>query len=67
MARVSVEDCLEKVQNRYLLIHLAAKRARQLASGAVCQIDCKNKIAVKALREIAAGQVFPAEVDYLDQ
>ena len=67
MARVSVEDCLDKVTNRYMLIHLAAKRARQLAQGHPCLIDCKNKIAVKALREVAAGKVYPTEVDDLEK
>jgi DNA-directed RNA polymerase subunit omega len=57
MARVTVEDCLERVPNRFALVVLAAERARQLARGANAQVDCDNKPAVTALREIAAGIV----------
>lgn len=57
MARVTVEDCLEKVDNRFALVLLAAKRARQLNKGARPLVDSKNKAPVTALREIAAGKV----------
>jgi DNA-directed RNA polymerase subunit omega len=57
VARVTVEDCLEKEGNRFALVVLAAERARQLAKGAPALIDCDNKEAVTALREIAAGRV----------
>ena len=57
MARVTVEDCLEKVPNRFALVVLAAERARQIARGATPLVDCDNKPAVTALREIAAGIV----------
>lgn len=57
MARVTVEDCLEKVPNRFALVVLAAERARQLARGATALVDCDNKPAVTSLREIAAGMV----------
>ena len=57
MARVTVEDCLEKVPNRFALVILAAERARQIASGARALVRCDNKPAVTALREIARGQV----------
>lgn len=57
MARVTVEDCLERVPNRFALVVLAAERARQLARGANAQVDCDNKPAVTALREIASGIV----------
>lgn len=57
MARVTVEDCLELVPNRFALVVLAAERARQLARGATPLVDCDNKPAVTALREIANGQV----------
>jgi len=57
MARVTVEDCLEKVPNRFALVVLAAERARQIARGAGALVDCDNKPAVTALREIAAGTV----------
>ena len=57
MARITIEDCLEKVDNRFGLIHLAAKRVRQLRKGAEPLVVCKNKDTVVALREIAAGEV----------
>jgi len=58
MARVTVEDCLPLVDNRFALVLLAAKRTRQLLSGAKPLIDTsKNKLPVTALREIATGQV----------
>ncbi|HDR14391.1 MAG TPA: DNA-directed RNA polymerase subunit omega [Desulfobacteraceae bacterium] len=58
MARITVEDCLNKVDNRFALIHLAAKRVRQLRKGAEPLIVCKNKDTVTALREIAASRVL---------
>jgi DNA-directed RNA polymerase subunit omega len=61
MARITVEDCLKKIDNRFGLIHLAAKRVRQLRKGAEPLVVCKNKDVVVALREIAAGQVFRLE------
>jgi len=58
MARVTVEDCLEKVDNRFLLVMLAAKRVKQLYKGAKPIIkSSNNKHVVLALREIAAGKV----------
>lgn len=57
MARVTVEDCLEKVDNRFALVLLAAKRARQLNKGARVLVESKNRAPVSALREIAAGKV----------
>ena len=60
MARITVEDCLEKVPNRFSLVLLAAQRARQLINGAQPLIKAeKNKPLVIALREIAAGVVKP--------
>ena len=61
MARVTVEDCLEMVENRFALVHLATKRARQLTAGARPLLDAPgNKEVVTSLREIAAGAVKPA-------
>ena len=58
MARITVEDCLEKVPNRFELIHVAAKRVKQMAKGSRPLIShSHNKPAVVALREIAAGYV----------
>jgi DNA-directed RNA polymerase omega subunit len=64
MARVTIEDCLEQVPNRFALIHLAFQRVEQIRSGAPLQIQSKNKEVVVALREIAAGKVdIPGELD----
>ncbi len=58
MARVTVEDCLNQVPNRFSLVHLAAKRTKQLLKGSRPQVDApNNKAAVIALREIAEGRV----------
>jgi DNA-directed RNA polymerase subunit omega len=57
MARVTVEDCLDQIPNRFALVVLAAERTRQLARGATPGVDCDNKPAVTALREIAEGLV----------
>ncbi len=58
MARVTVEDCLEKVENRFQLVILASKRVKQLYKGAQPLIESKNnRKVVTALREIAAGKI----------
>ena len=59
MARVTVEDCLEVIPNRFLLAMVAAKRSKQLYKGAEPLIENKsgNKKVVLALREIAAGRI----------
>jgi DNA-directed RNA polymerase subunit omega len=57
MARVTVEDCLEHEENRFALVVLAARRARELMKGAATLVKSDNKAAVTALREIAAGNV----------
>ena len=57
MARITVEDCLDKVSSRFELVLLAARRARQLAKGAKPLIVADNRDVVIALREIAAGKV----------
>lgn len=58
MARVTTEDALTQISNRFLLVKLATKRARQLRDGASPTIECKNKENVTALREIETGHVF---------
>ena len=64
MARITVEDCLEKVENRFQLVLIATKRARQLAGGAEPMVDRDNdKNTVIALREIAEGLVTAAILD----
>jgi DNA-directed RNA polymerase subunit omega len=61
MARITVEDCLQKVNNRFALIHMAAKRVRQLRKGAEPLVVSKNRDVVISLREIAAGNVVKGE------
>lgn len=57
MARVTIEDCLDNVENRFALVMLASKRARQIANGTEPMVEATNKMNVLALREIAAGKV----------
>lgn len=57
MARITVEDCLDKVSSRFELVALATIRARQLLKGAKPLIQSDNRDIVVALREIAAGKV----------
>jgi DNA-directed RNA polymerase subunit omega len=59
MARITVEDCLERVENRFSLVLLAAERNKQLLKGSAPLIKADNKEGVIALREIAAGKVSP--------
>lgn len=61
MARVTIEDCLRQVPNRFALIHLAAKRVRQFFKGAPPLVKADNKEIVIALREIAAAKIVPTE------
>jgi DNA-directed RNA polymerase subunit omega len=61
MARVTVEDCLDKVDNRFQLVLVATKRARQLANGVQPLVPWENdKPTIVALREIAEGLVGPS-------
>ena len=57
MARITVEDCLEKTPNRFELVLLAAKRAKQLLKGSRPLVETTNKEIVTSLREIADGKV----------
>ena len=60
MARVTVEDCLQNVDNLFQLVLLASQRARRLANGAEATVPVDNdKPTVLALREIAAGSITP--------
>jgi DNA-directed RNA polymerase subunit omega len=59
MARVTVEDCLDRVNNRFALVILVSKRAKQLLKGVTPTLHHKNnKYVVTALREVASGNVF---------
>jgi DNA-directed RNA polymerase subunit omega len=60
MARITVEDCIERVPNRFHLVQMAAIRAKQLKRGSKALIPVgENKEVVTALREIAAGYIRP--------
>lgn len=59
MARISVEDCLAKVSNRFALVLLASARTKQLYKGSKPRVRSENKEVVIALREVAAGKVQP--------
>lgn len=58
MARITIEDCLKKVPNRFKLVHMAATRVRQIREGSEYLVSSpKNEDIVVSLREIAAGKV----------
>jgi DNA-directed RNA polymerase subunit omega len=57
MARITIEDCLDHVNNRFTLIHMVARRVRQLRKGAEPTISSKNRDIVLSLREIAEGNI----------
>ena len=67
MARVTVEDCLKNVENRFSLVHLAASRVRQIIDGSKRLVQCDNKDIVTALREIAASKVLPVKISSIDE
>jgi DNA-directed RNA polymerase subunit omega len=68
MARITVEDCLDNIENIFEMVLVAAKRARRIAHGAEVLVDRENdKPTVVALREIAAGLVTPAILDEIEQ
>jgi DNA-directed RNA polymerase subunit omega len=68
MARVTVEDCLEKIDNRFDLVMVAARRARQLQTGGKDPLvpEMKDKPTVLALREVAAGLIGYAILDEVE-
>jgi DNA-directed RNA polymerase subunit omega len=63
MARITVEDCLEKIPNRFQLAVAAVKRAKMLLRGGRPLVDSDNKEVVTALREVAEGEVKLTESD----
>jgi len=68
MARITVEDCVDKIPNMFQLVLIAAKRARQLANGAEPMVDWENdKPTVVALREIAEGYVTESILEERDR
>ena len=63
VARITVEDCLKRVDNRFKLVHMAAARVRQIREGSEYLVSSpKNEDIVVALRELAAGKVVEKQV-----
>ena len=62
MARITIEDCLKRVSNRFLLVNMVAKRVRQIREGSDYLVSSpKNEDVVVALREVAAGKIIKVE------
>lgn len=62
MARITIEDCLKRVDNRFLLVNMVAKRVRQIREGSDYLVSSpKNEDIVVALREVAAGKIVKVE------
>ena len=66
MARITIEDCLDKVESRFQLVHLTAKRVKQLRNGKDSLVKSKNKDIVTALREIAASKIKLGKMEEYD-
>jgi DNA-directed RNA polymerase subunit omega len=62
MARITVEDCLKKVDSRFALVILAARRAKMIMKGATPLVESDNRAIVNALREVAAAKVQFADL-----
>lgn len=68
MARITVEDCVDNIENIFEMVLVAAKRARRVAHGAEPMVELENdKPTVVALREIAAGLVGPSILEEIDE
>jgi len=67
MARITVEDCMDTVENRFELVHLAAKRTKQLIKGAKPLVRSSNKEIVTALREIADKEIYFEKKEILEE
>ncbi len=68
MARITIEDCLRKVDNRFLLVNMVAKRVRQIREGSDYLVSSpKNEDIVVSLREVAAGKVKSKDSDSQDE
>ena len=64
MARITVEDCQKRVNNRFLLVQMALKRVKQFRNGYDPLVETNNKEIVTALREIAAGKILPEDLSH---
>ena len=68
MARITIEDCLRKVDNRFELVNMVARRVRQIREGSDYLVSSpKNEDIVVSLREVAAGKVTPAAAKSEDE
>ena len=68
MARITIEDCLRRVDNRFLLVNMVAKRVRQIREGSDYLVSSpKNEDIVVSLREVAAGKVKSQEIDIQEE
>ena len=64
MARITIEDCMKKVDNRFLLVNIVVKRVRQIREGSDYLVSSpKNEDIVVSLREVTAGKVISQEAD----
>ena len=68
MARITIEDCLKRVENRFLLVNMVAKRVRQIREGSDYLVSSpKNEDIVVSLREVAAGKVVMQQPDLVEK
>jgi DNA-directed RNA polymerase subunit omega len=68
VARITIEDCLKKVDNKFLLVNMVAKRVRQIREGSDYLVSSpKNEDIVVSLREVAAGKVVSQEADLQEE
>ena len=68
VARITIEDCLKKVENRFLLVNMVAKRVRQIREGSDYLVSSpKNEDIVVSLREVAAGKVVTRQAELQDE
>ena len=68
MARITIEDCLKKVENRFLLVNMVSKRVRQIREGSNYLVSSpKNEDIVVSLREVAAGKVVSQKTDLQEE
>jgi DNA-directed RNA polymerase subunit omega len=68
VARITIEDCLKKVENRFVLVNMVAKRVRQIREGSDYLVSSpKNEDIVVSLREVAAGKVVSQEADLQEE
>jgi len=68
VARITIEDCLKKVENRFLLVNMVSKRVRQIREGSDYLVSSpKNEDIVVSLREVAAGKVVSQKTDLQEE